>query len=273
MPSSLSLGLNLISLIVFVLPGLAGVKLGLLIANRADWLNRVDTIALSFGVSLLSMAGIYLWYSVFAGHLLVAAELSPVWEHLPTGLIVYVQLLGVSLTVGVLLGVLDFGGDYVAKREGLWYKFFSEIESEQDFEKYQVRVRMQSGDELWGRVEDKGEISVNRDVLLENPRRIIRGEDGSIGDTYRYTGTAYLHNQGIAHIEFDRLKTADEVGGETTASEALFGVDSGVADAGREEETVKREDDAELRELENLAEEAVEEEDAGKTDDEVADEE
>ncbi|WP_243700350.1 DUF6338 family protein [Halorussus pelagicus] len=266
MPSSLSLGLNLVSLVVFVLPGLAGVKLGLLIADRADWLNRVDTIALSFGVSILSMGGVYFWYSLLNGHLLRFAELSSVWSHLPTAITVYLQLLGTSLGVGVLLGVLDFGGDHVAKREGLWYTFFSEVESKTDSEEYQVRVRMQSGDELWGRVEDNGEISVNRDILLENPRRVIRGEDGSIGDTYRYTGTAYLHNQGITHIEFDRLKTADAVGRDEsnldtsrkeTRPESDTTDDS--ADAGSVE-------DAEIEELEEFAEEADEERSGQETD-------
>ncbi|WP_135854935.1 DUF6338 family protein [Halorussus salinus] len=271
MPNSLSFGLNLVSLVVFVLPGLTGVKIGLLIADRADWLNRVDTIALSFGVSLVSMGGVYLWYSVLNGHLLLLTELSPAWTHLPTAITVYLQLVGTSLGVGVVLGVFDFGGEYVARREGLWYRFFSEVEAQTDSEEYQVRARMQSGDELWGRVEDNGEISVNRDVLLENPRRIVRSEDGSIGDTYRYTGTAYLHNQAISHIEFDRLKTADAVGGDDPDFEASRSdrdsEPNGANDSG---EATTVEADAEITELEGLAKEAAEDSsDAGDRGDET----
>jgi hypothetical protein len=140
MPSGLSLGLNLVSLVVFLLPGLAGVKLGLLIADRADWLNRVDTIAVSFGVSLVSMGLIYTWFSVLTLHPLTSSELSPIWNDVLVGIVVYLDILGVSLLVGILLGVFDFGGDAVASRKGLWYKFFSEIESELDAEEYQVRV-------------------------------------------------------------------------------------------------------------------------------------
>jgi hypothetical protein len=256
MPSGLSFGLNLVSLIVFLLPGLAGVKIGLLIADRADWLNRVDTIALSFGVSLAAMGSVYMWHSVFARELLTIDAISPIWNTVPLGIITYLDVLGISLVVGILLGVFDFGGEYMARRGGLWYTFFSEIESEPDSEKYQVRVRMQSGDELWGRVEDNGEISVNRDILLENPRRVIRGEDGSIGETYRYTGTAYLHNQGIAHIEFDRLKTADEVGGEDVQFDSLRRDANSEATETNEEAATKVENDAEMEDLEDLAKEA-----------------
>lgn len=115
---------------------------------------------------------------------------------------------------------------------------------------------MQSGDELWGRVEDNGEISVNRDILLENPRRVIRGEDGSIGETYRYTGTAYLHNQGIAHIEFDRLKTADEIGGENVQFDSLRRDANSEATETDEKTATKVENDAEMEDLEDLAKEA-----------------
>lgn len=244
MPGSLSLGLNLVSLIVFVLPGLAGVKLGLLIADRADWLNRVDTIALSFGISLVSMGWLYAWISLLSSRPLTTDEVSLVLETLPLGIGLYLYVVAASLLAGLLLGAFNFGGDSVAKRKGLWYKFFSEIESELDDEKYQLRVRMQSGDELRGRVDDKGEISINRDIVLENPLRIIRSEDGSVGDTYRFTGKAYLHNQDISHIEFDRLKTADKfakTGPETD----------------REGDGAKTDkDDSEMEELETLAKEA-----------------
>lgn len=255
MPNGLSLGLNLVSLVVFLLPGLAGVKLGLLIADRADWLNRVDTVALSFGVSLVSMGVVYTWFSALALRPMTTTALSPIWNDILVGIVMYLDILGVSLFVGMLLGVFDFGGDSVARRKGLWYKFFSEIESELEDEEYQVRVRMQSGDELWGRVEDKGEISVNRDVLLENPRRIVRSEDGSIGDTYRYTGKAYLHNQDISHIELDELKTADETG--NVYDWLLRDADSRVAGE-YDRETANAESDAEMDELETLAKEADE---------------
>jgi len=217
------------------------------------------------------MGGVYLWYSVLNGHLLLLTELSPAWNHLPTAITVYLQLVGTALVVGVVLGIFDFGGEHVARREGLWYRFFSEVEAETDSEEYQVRARMQSGDELWGRVEDNGEISVNRDVLLENPRRIVRSEDGSIGDTYRYTGTAYLHNQAISHIEFDRLKTADAVGRDEPGFEApRSDQDSERNAASDSEREVTVEDDAEITELEGLAKEATEDaSDAGDRGDET----
>lgn len=89
MPSGLSFGLNLVSLVVFLLPGLAGVKIGLLIADRADWLNRVDTIALSFGVSLVAMGSVYIWHSALAHELLTIDAVSPVWNTIPLGIITY----------------------------------------------------------------------------------------------------------------------------------------------------------------------------------------
>lgn len=213
MAAGLSLGLNLISIVLFLLPGLVGVKLGLWYAKRADWFNRIDTIALSFGVSLFSLVFIYTLHSRLHGDWLKTSEVAAAWIALPSGLFVYIQLVVLSSLMGLLLGAINFGGDIVAKRSGIWNKFFVTIDSESDSEQYQVRVRMQSGDELWGRVEDKGEIGANRDILLERPRRIIRREDGSIGEAYSYTGYAYLHNEDISHIEFDSLSDADIVQG------------------------------------------------------------
>lgn len=210
MAAGLSLGLNLISIVLFLLPGLMGVKLGLLKAERADWFNRVDTIALSFAVSLASLLSVYALHSLYRGNPLSTDELASVWLTLPWGIFVYLLLVLISLSIGVILAFGNFGGDAVARRSGLWNKFFVMIDSESTSEEYQVRVHMESGDEIWGRVEEKGEIGANRDIVLEDPLRIIRGEDGAIGEKYRYTGYAYLHNQDISHVEFDSLRDADD---------------------------------------------------------------
>ncbi|MFC7081201.1 hypothetical protein [Halorussus caseinilyticus] len=74
--------------------------------------------------------------------------------------------------------------------------------------------RTNAGDELYGRVEDEGETAISRDIILESPpkglRRIRYDENGEVAEEYHLTGYAYVHNQSISHIEFDRLENADE---------------------------------------------------------------
>ncbi|QCW03047.1 hypothetical protein [Natrinema pallidum] len=240
MPGGISIGFNLITITLFILPGIAGVKYGLLIADRADWLNRTDTIALSFGLSLLSATIAYFLYSGISTEILTYTDLLPILDTPLNTLSVYFHLMIISLLIGNVLGMFEFGGETIASRQGLWYEFFSRIESESESEKYQVRVRMQSGDELWGRVEDKGEISLDRDILLEEPRRIIREENGTISEDYNYTGYAYLHNQGISHVEFDSISDADR-------AEAIKQQNDNADSQSTEE------DDQEMEELKSIA--------------------
>ncbi|WIV67531.1 DUF6338 family protein [Natrialbaceae archaeon AArc-T1-2] len=211
MVSGISLGLNLVSLILLILPGIAGVKIGLLITDRADWLNRTDTIALSFGISLLSVVIFYLLYSNYKLGFASYRDLIELVSEPQSAIGVYMFIILISAVQGAILGYTEFGGDRVASRQGLWYKFFSIIETESSKKKYQVRVRMQNGDELQGRIEDKGEISTDRDILLENPRRLFYNQDGEIVHHYKFTGYAYLHNAQISHVEFDDIRDADRV--------------------------------------------------------------
>lgn len=206
---------GLLSIILFLLPGLAGVKLGLQIADRSDWLDKIDTVALSFGVSLFSMVVIYFASSLpiflFSSQFLLSAtEIQILLSTIPSVIFYYFLLIAFALFIGHTLGSFDFGRDYFTP-SSLWYRFFDIAEDNGDGENYAVRIRTNAGDELFGRVEDEGETAISRDMILESPLRRKRyDENGEVAEEYRWTGYAYVHNQSISHIEFDRLEDADE---------------------------------------------------------------
>ncbi|MFB6177333.1 MAG: hypothetical protein ABEI99_09365, partial [Halobaculum sp.] len=56
---------NLVSIILLILPGLAGTKLYLREVNRQDRFGRLDTIVISIAGSLGGLFVIYLWYWIF----------------------------------------------------------------------------------------------------------------------------------------------------------------------------------------------------------------
>ncbi|WP_276280881.1 DUF6338 family protein [Halorussus caseinilyticus] len=209
---------GLLSIILFLLPGLAGVKLGLQIADRSDWLNRIDTVALSFGVSLFSMIIIYFVFSlpVFFFSPRFSLSTTQVQTRLSTissTIFYYSVLMAFALAVGGVLGRCDFGRNLFTS-SSLWHRFFDIAENSGEGESYAVRIRTNAGDELYGRVEDEGETAISRDIILESPpkglRRIRYDENGEVAEEYHLTGYAYVHNQSISHIEFDRLENADE---------------------------------------------------------------
>lgn len=215
MPIGISPKVGLLSIVLFLLPGLAGVKLGLQIADRSDWLNRIDTVALSFGVSLFSMLVIYFASSLpvflFSSQLLLSAtNVQTLLSTIPTIIFYYSLLIAFALLIGHTLGRFDFGRNRFTP-SSLWYRFFDIAEDSGNGENYAVRIRTNAGDELFGRVEDEGETAISRDMILESPLRRKRyDENGEVAEEYRWTGYAYIHNQSISHIEFDRLEDADE---------------------------------------------------------------
>lgn len=206
---------GLLSIILFLLPGLAGVKLALQIAERGDWLNRIDTITLSFGVSLFSMVTIYFGFSLLktvldsGNHFLTVTEVQTRLSSIPSAIFHYVVLVGFALLVGSILGYFDFGRNRFTSNL-LWRRFFDIVKDSGDGENYAVRIRTRTGDELFGRVEDEGETALSRDIILENPRRVRYDENGEVAEEHIWTGYAYVHNQSVSHVEFDRLEDADE---------------------------------------------------------------
>lgn len=208
--------LGLVSIILFLLPGFAGIKIGLRIAERGDWLNRLETVALSFALSLASMFILYvLWsiqLSILLGELalLSATRVDPWSASLPSAISIYLLIVLVSVFVGAGLGLIDFGGNYFEPTLP-WARFHQLAKLSGEGETYAVRVRTMAGDELRGKVEEEGEAALNKDIILEDPLRIRFSDEGAMADRRSWTGNAYIHSQSIAHVEFDRLEDADAI--------------------------------------------------------------
>jgi hypothetical protein len=243
---------SLLSIILFLLPGLAGIKLGLRIAERGDWLNRLETTGLSFGLSLAAMFAIYFIASIVKSLIewnigfISQSDVINYGSTLPSLIFFYLLLVVLALTGGFFLGKFDFGGKYFSPTLP-WARFHQLAEGSGKGETYAVRVRTTSGEELRGKVEDEGEAALNKDIILENPLRLRFSEDGSVVNQKSWTGNAYIHSQSIAHVEFDRLEDAD-------ASEAVEYERQGQ----RTLEEASIADDEEMEELEKLAEEGEE---------------
>ena len=206
--------LGLISIVLFLLPGLGGIKLGLRIAERGDWLSRLETTGLSFALSLAAMyvlyfiGSIYISYRTSSIQLLTQESLVSWFSTLPSMILGYLLLIGFALIGGSILGYIDFGAS-VFDPILPWARFHQLAKMSGDGETYAVRVRTIAGDELRGKVEDEGEAALNKDIILENPLRLRFNEEGEVADDRSWTGNAYIHSQSIAHVEFDRLEDAD----------------------------------------------------------------
>lgn len=252
MPISLNPWLGLISIVLFFLPGFAGIKLGLRKAGRGDWLNRLETIGLSFGLSLSAMLGLYLIGSGIHSYdqediILLSRTTIINWlSTLPSIILWYLLLVGLALAGGLVLGHYDFGGSYFEPILP-WERFHQLAEHSGEDETYVVRVRTLAGDELRGKVEDEGEAALNKDIILEDPRRLRFAETGEIADQTSWTGNAYIHSQSIAHVEFDRLEDADAA----QAQEYERQSQQTLEDASEAEA-----DEEEMEELEELAQES-----------------
>lgn len=213
---SVSIGpwLGLISIVLFLLPGLGGIKLGLRIAERGDWLSRLETTGLSFALSLAAMYALYFLGSLYMTcrnaelHLLTQENLVSWLSTLPSIALGYLILIVFALFGGALLGCLDFGAHFFDPILP-WANFHQLAKQSGDGETYAVRVRTIPGDELRGKVEDEGEAALNKDIILENPLRLRFNDEGEVADDRSWTGNAYIHSQSIAHVEFDRLEDAD----------------------------------------------------------------
>jgi len=245
---------GLLSIILFLLPGLAGIKLGLRVAERGDWLSRLETTGLSFGLSLSAMLAIYAAYSVIQSYskskiyLLNLNDIEAIVSGVPQLILTYFILILFALVGGYILGVVDFGGRHFDPILP-WGRFHQLAENSGDGETYEVRVRTMAGEELRGKVEDEGEAALNKDIILENPRKLRFSEEGSVVDDRSWTGNAYIHSQSIAHVEFDRLEDADESEARGYSRQKQQTLDSSTEEG----------NDDEMEELEKLAEEGRDE--------------
>jgi len=238
---------NIVQIVLFLLPGLVGVKAALWKAHRADWLNRIDTVGVSFLLSLFSMGVLYIyqsWSAVTCAVLsfslrncagfLSLANISTRAGHLPDALVYYGGLYVISIATGILFGGVYYhvlrSGERIP-RKNLWPYYFrgirnsgaeSRIErlreiiqiweqrlfSKSDGDSYYVRVHTTDGRAIDGKIDQEGQVSQKRDVVLQDPTilKLDGGEEETLDD---WTGSAYIHEQGISYVQFDELGSAD----------------------------------------------------------------
>lgn len=222
---------NLVSILLFLLPGLIGVKVYLQQVNSQDRFNRIDTVALSFVVSLLGLLLIYLWYwvslpprgDILLGHAPRIDELESHLDSLPELVWHYSVVLCLTVAGGLLLG--HYGGllGYLPDAPNkIWRtKFEAAVKGNDD---NYVQVVTTDGERIEGKIDEWSANS--RNVVLQNPKRVT--PDGTTqnevsDDPQR---KVYLHDQDLSRIYFEEPSSADEASvpdpettGETTDRE------------------------------------------------------
>lgn len=213
---------DLLTIILFLLPGLVSVKVGLKIADRADWLNRIDTVAYSFLISLASITTLYFLYSYHADNFLTYVQIESTFSHPKFALANYAMTLWICLAFGFVLGQADFGREYGFGTTDPWTSFFNGVRDDiEDGNDYAVVVHTNSGAKVTGAVATEGETAKNRDLRLKSPTRSYFNPEGNAVRTEDWEGYVYIHNQEISHVEFDRLDNAQANRDEQAISETL----------------------------------------------------
>lgn len=238
---------NLLSIVLFLLPGLTGVKMYLRTVRRSDPFNRIDTVALSVFVSLLSFLVVYAghWilfppYGTYGlGHAPRRTNLRPEVDTLPEVTFVYAVVVGVAACGGLAAGHRDkFVQRLPDDPNRRWIVPFDGIIGDESDSS--VRVVTTDGDRVTGTVRDFGQEA--QDVLLEEPKRLRRDPAGGWSVAEELGETLYIDGQTVARVHFGEPWSGDE-----SAAERY--------------EMRQRSDDEETERLEGLAErEAAEEE-------------
>lgn len=215
---------NLVSILLFLLPGLIGVKVYLQQVNSQDRFNRIDTIALSFVVSLLGLLLIYLWYWVslpprgdfLLGHAPRIDELESHLDSLPELVWHYSVTLGLIALGGFGLGhfgyLLRFLPDAPNK---VWRTKFEAVGSNAD---NTVRVVTVDGKRVKGQIDGDSWTVDSRDLVLNNPEYI--SDVGTATEPNPLGDEMYLHEQDLSRIYFETPESADEASAVDAAVDA-----------------------------------------------------
>lgn len=212
---------NLLSIVLFLLPGLAGVKLYLRAARRSDPFNRIDTVALSIFVSLLSFITVYVgyWllfppYGTFGiGHAPLVTDLRAEIRSLPEVIYVYMIVTGLAAGGGRLAGCRNLFLEYLPDDPNRrWIVPFEGIVGGDSDSS--VRIVTNDGDRITGTVRDFGRDENAHDVLLENPKRLR--QDPSEGWTVaeELGQTLYVDGDSVARVYFGEPWSGDESAAE-----------------------------------------------------------
>lgn len=222
-----SLGLGVV--LLFLLPGLAGVKTYLWQVQRSDQFGRLDTIGLSFFVSLTAIASLYLGYWIHLGWPPWTTLFgdAPLWNDLkshvdsvPEYLGHYGLLILLTVTGGYGFGRMGVGiGGDPDHRSEIWEYHFKHItngEADND-----VRIVTTDGASIEGKVDKFGESANTRDLVLEEPRRLTPDDRSERRVVESWDGQLYVHDQEISKVYFDEPESLDEPASPNTDPEEM----------------------------------------------------
>lgn len=226
MASSTLPSIGLVSLILFVFPGLAGIKFALRLSKRGDWLNRVDTVVASVGLAVSSLVGFYLIESVMISLLALGFDrrvrtmrfndVAKIAGNLDMLFLSYLIVFMLNILGGFLLYHTDFlYGKFSSNRT--WKVYDQMVADESD--SYVVHVRTTIGDEIRGVVEDKDDVSLNGDILLHEPEVVRYDDEGQSVDERRLENGALVKHDDIVHVGFEALSIADKTPGGNQPNE------------------------------------------------------
>jgi hypothetical protein len=214
---------SLVSILLLILPGLAGTKLYLREVNRQDRFGRLDTVIISVAGSLLGLVVIYLGYWLYLTYIPWLYFGQPPWELSLWGAPTWVEVRGHVETLPeqlfhyVLLVLLVGGGGYFLGWCGTlidqlpdapnktWRKLLEGAQGEDDI----VRVRTQSGEYVVGEV-DEWRVG-SRSLILKNAKG-----DGRDGDTWGGLpgSRVYFHEDEIVRLYVVKPQSGDGTGAD-----------------------------------------------------------
>lgn len=202
--------IGLLGIILFLLPGLMGIRAYFRASKKADPLSRTETVAWSFLLSLSSMLLLYVIYSVKYPGFPTVANLQREIHTLPSAIGHYLGVLTLSVATGWAYGKdIDNNEDEVRSRRDLWEYYLEEIIGETD--DYIVRVVTSQGERVIGRLTKYGSSSQDRDVVLDKPKTQLVTESGRKVEIENWTGKAYIQGNEIEQVHFDSLWDADQI--------------------------------------------------------------
>ncbi|WP_259370038.1 DUF6338 family protein [Halostella litorea] len=202
--------LGLISVILFILPGLMGIRAYFKASEKADPLSRTETVAWSVLLSISCMAVVYLYYTARFGQWATIELLEPKLNSLPSFLGHYSVVFVASLIVGFSVGKLyDRREEEVRSRRNLWEYYIEEVVK--DTESYVVRVITTEGERVIGTVSKYGPTAQNRDLILENPKTQTVTDAGYKDEIENWTGEVYIESENISQVQVDSLWDADMI--------------------------------------------------------------
>lgn len=215
---------NLVSILLLILPGLAGTKLYLREVSRQDRFGRIDTVVISIAGSLGGLLIMYLWYWVFlsfencvSGGPFPAS--APVWTDLKSRvdtlseqIFHYVTLVGIVTGTGYTLGseglLIEQLPDPPNKP---WRTLLEGVQGGEDDN--HLRVETSSGDQITGELVEWSVES--QSLVLQNGRRHRSG-----GRSRELPGSRiYLEKNEIARLSVVTPQSGDGPGADGEGAE------------------------------------------------------